>query len=299
MQQTEALETITVRSRLRQAAIAVRGIPIPAVIILFLLIICALFAGQIAPHDPIEQSLADAYTPPFWSEQGSGDHILGTDQYGRDILSRIIYGCRVSLTVSLAVVFLAGAIGTILALIAGYFGGIVDAIIMRLTDMMLSLPWFVLAIAVAAIVGPSLLNVILILVAVTWASYARVIRSEVLRIREADYVQLAKVAQANTARILIKHIFPNVANTLVVIATLRIGTAIIAEASLSFLGLGVPPPDPSWGQMLGAGRSFLATAWWIATFPGIAIMLTVLSANLLGDWLRVRLDPKQRQTQFR
>lgn len=289
------LRVVKFRLKINETALLLRSIPIAPLVCLLLVVVCALFAERLAPYNPIKMQLANAFVPPPWQHGGSWNHLLGTDQFGRDILSRIIFGCRVSLLVGVTAVGLAGLIGSSLALISGYFGGVLDSIIMRLTDMMLALPWFVLAIALAGVLGPSLQNVIIILASVYWAQYARVIRGEVLRLRDADFVQLAKVAGCGNFRILRKHIFPNVINTLTVLFTLHLGTAVVAEAGLTFLGMGVPPPHPAWGLMLSDGRSYLSNAWWICAFPGIAIMLVVLSANVMGDWLRIRLDPKLRQ----
>ncbi|MBW2061703.1 MAG: ABC transporter permease [Deltaproteobacteria bacterium] len=255
----------------------------------------AIFGTLILPHDPNKTSFMDALTPPFWIEGGSTKYILGADQLGRDLLSRIIAGAGVSLQVGIAVVFFAGLIGSLVAIVAGYMGGRTDTILMRLLDMVLSLPFLVLAVTLAAIVGASKYNLIFIISALAWAWYARVLRSEVLRLKEGDFIRLAIVAGCSKPRIMIRHIFPNIVNSLVVLATLNLGVVIIAEASLSFLGLGVPPPDPAWGSMISEGRNYIGQAWWLCVWPGIAILLTVLSFNLLGDWLRVRLDPKFRQ----
>jgi len=247
------------------------------------------------PHDPLLVRLMDSLTPPFWQEGGSATYLLGTDSLGRDILSRIIGGASISLQIGLIVVSISAGIGCLLALLSGFFGGWVDIIIMRVTDMMLSLPYLLIAIVLAAALGPSQGNVTLVLVIVGWAQYARVLRGEVLRIRESDFIRLAIVAGASKTRIMLRHIFPNIINTLVILATLQIGVVIITEASLSFIGVGVPPPAPSWGAIIAGGRNHIMNAWWLGTFAGVAIFLTVLSFNLLGDWLRVRLDPKFRQ----
>jgi peptide/nickel transport system permease protein len=197
--------------------------------------------------------------------------------------------------VGFAVVVFAGTLGAVIALLSGYLGGWVDAVLMRITDMFLSMPYLMIAIALAAVLGPSKHNIILIMAILGWAGYARVLRGEVLRIKGADFIKLAIVARAGKARIMLRHIFPNIVNTLVVLATLQLGIVIIMESSLSFLGLGVPPPEPAWGSMVADGRVLMFTSWWVSTWPGIAILLVVLSCNLLGDWLRLRLDPKFRQ----
>jgi peptide/nickel transport system permease protein len=245
----------------------------------------------VMPHDPIESNLMESFTPPF----EAATYPLGTDNMGRDVLSRIIGGARISLIVGMTVVFVAGALGTIFAMMAGFFGGWWDSIIMRVTDTFLSLPYLMVALVMTAVLGPSVRNIIVVLVVIGWAGYARVIRAEVLKMKQADFIRLAITAGASRWKILIRHIFPNVVNTLVVLATLQLGTTIIAEATLSFLGMGVPPPHPSWGLMLAQGRDYITYAWWLCVWPGLAIMFTVLACNLLGDWLRVRLDPKFRQ----
>ena len=263
-----------------------------AVIALF--IFAALLAGIVAPHDPIDQDITQALRPPILWEDGSAEHILGTDELGRDVLSRLIYGARISLMVGFVAVILSGIIGATLGLVSGYFGGLSDTMIMRLVDIQLSMPGILLALAIIGAIGPSLANVIIVIAITTWADYARVIRAQVLSIKENEFVDLAKVAGCSTFRILRKHIFPSTINSLIVIGTLMLGRVIILESALSFLGLGVQPPTPSWGSMLADGRQYLTYAWWLATFPGLAIMLVVLGTNLLGDWLRDWLDPKLR-----
>lgn len=273
----------------------IKGLPWVAAVILVTVIFMGIAGFNIAPHDPEVGSIEDRLIPPFWQEEGSSSHVLGTDQQGRDILSRLMGGARVSLIVGLTVVFIAGSIGTIVALLAGYLGGWTDRILSRITDGVLSMPFLLIAVTLAAVLGPGMRNLILVLVLVGWAGYARILRGEVLRVREADFVKLAQVAGCSTPRILIYHIFPNIMNSLVVLATLQLGSTIIAAAALSFLGLGIPPPTPDWGSMLADGRNYITTAWWLCAFPGVAIVLTVLSLNLLGEWLRIRLDPKFRQ----
>jgi len=227
---------------------------------------------------------------------GSTKFLLGTDHLGRDILSRIILGAGISLQIGFLSVVIAGFVGAVVASVSGYLGGITDAILMRVVDMVISLPFLILCVTLVAIVGAGKNNIIIILGIVSWAWYARVLRAEVLRLRESDFVRLAIVAGCSNTRIIVRHIFPNIVNSLVIMGTLSLGVYIIAEASLSFLGLGVPPPDPSWGSMVSEGRNYIGQAWWICTFPGVAILVVVLSFNVLGDWLRVRLDPKFRQT---
>jgi len=261
-------------------------------ILVFVLVIPAIFAPWVAPHDPFMGSLSNRLTPPVWQDGGTMEHILGTDKLGRDMLSRIIYGARVSLTVSLIAIFVGGIIGTVLGLISGYFGGKTDAVIMRLVDISLSLPTILLALVLVAAVGPSFGTVVTVLIVLLWARYARLTRGETLAIKELDFIARARVAGASHTRIMFKYIFPNVVNSLVVLATLQVGYVILLESALSFLGAGLPRAEPAWGVMVADGRELIVTAWWVSMFPGIAIMLTVLSLNLLGDWLRDHLDPK-------
>jgi peptide/nickel transport system permease protein len=273
-----------------------RRLPIVSLAVLtVVLVIPALFAEVIAPHDPIEGQLTARLKPPFWMEGGSTEHLLGTDKQGRDILSRIIYGARISLGVSLSAVVLGGTVGTVLGLMAGYFGSWVDHGIMYLVDVFLSLPLILMALVLVAVFGPSFSTSIAVVSLLLWSRYARQVRGETLSMKERDFVARAKVAGASSTRILFRHILPNVANTLIVLATLQVGTVILLESTLSFLGAGIPRPNPSWGVMVADGRDLLITAWWIAFFPGVAILLVVLSMNLLGDWLRDHLDPKLRQ----
>jgi len=267
---------------------------IPLAILLFFVVIPALFAPWVAPHEPFQGSLSDRLTPPAWQAGGTMEHILGTDKLGRDMLSRIIYGARISLTVSLIAIFVGGIIGTVLGLISGYFGGWTDAVIMRLVDISLALPTILLALVLVAVVGPSFGTVITVLVVLLWARYARLVRGETLAIKELDFIARARVAGASAPRIMLKYIYPNVVNSLIVLATLQVGYVILFESSLSFLGAGLPRAEPAWGVMVADGRELIVTAWWVSMFPGIAIMLTVLALNLLGDWLRDHLDPKLR-----
>ena len=226
---------------------------------------------------------------------GNSRYLLGTDDLGRDILSRMIYGARISLIIAAVTLGIGGAIGTGLGLIAGYFGGIIDELLMRIVDIFLALPLVLVALVLVVAVGQSFYLTTLVLVLFIWVRFARQIRGEVLQLKTMDYVSLAKVAGASTPRILFIHLFPGVVNTLIVVATLQVSIVILVESTLSFLGAGVPPPTPAWGSMVADGRDFLADAWWISTMPGVAILLTVLSLNLFGDWLRDRLDPKLRQ----
>ena len=267
---------------------------IPLAILTFLLVIPAALAPLVAPHDPLKGSLANRLKAPAWQEGGSLAYPLGTDKLGRDILSRIIYGARVSLLVSLVAILVGGALGTGLGLISGYFGRWIDSVIMRLVDISLSLPTILLALVLVAAVGPSFATVITVLVVLLWARYARLVRAETLGIKERDFIARARVAGASHVRIMVKYIFPNVVNSLVVLATLQVGYVILLESALSFLGAGLPRPTPAWGLMIADGRELIVTAWWVSMFPGLAIMLTVLALNLLGDWLRDHLDPKLR-----
>ncbi|NYG59858.1 peptide/nickel transport system permease protein [Nocardioides daedukensis] len=257
--------------------------------------VCGIFGSFIAPHDPTTNDLGNSLVPPFWAEGGSTTYLLGTDQLGRDILSRLLSGAQVSFLVAVAAVLIAGAIGLGVALLAGYVGGRLDAFLTRVADSAMAFPVLLLAVIVVALYGKSITIVIIVLVLAVWPQYARVLRSEVIRIRNEDYVVMSKVMGGSGRWAIVRHILPNVVPTLLVLATLQIGFAIIAEGSLSFLGIGVPAPAASWGNMLADGRNFMQTAWWVPVFPGIALSITVLSANLLGDWLRQTLDPATRR----
>jgi peptide/nickel transport system permease protein len=267
---------------------------VPLAILTLLLVIPAVFAPQVAPHDPLKGALSKRLKPPMWMQGGSIEYPLGTDKLGRDILSRIIHGARISLVISLMAIFVGGSIGTTLGLLSGYFGGKLDALIMRLVDISLSLPTILLALVLVAAVGPSFGTVIIVIAVLLWARYARLVRGETLSIKERDFIARARVAGASHVRIMARYIFPNVVNSLVVLATLQVGATILLESTLSFLGVGIPRPTPAWGVMIADGRELIVTAWWVSMFPGLAIMLTVLSLNLLGDWLRDHLDPKLR-----
>jgi len=261
-------------------------------ILFFLLILPGIFAGFIAPHDPIKGSLSARLKPPMWEKGGTSTYPLGTDKVGRDVLSRIIHGARVSLRVSLEAIIVSGVIGTTLGLLSGYFGGRIDAFIMRLVDISLGLPIILVALVFVAALGPSFGTVIAVITVLLWARYARQVRGETLSIKERDFVARARVAGASHFRIMFRYLLPNVVNSLIVLATLQVGFVILLESSLSFLGAGIPRPIPAWGLMVADGRELIVTAWWISMFPGLAIMLTVLALNLVGDWLRDRLDPK-------
>jgi len=267
---------------------------IAGAVIIAVATIFAVFAPWIAPHDPSLQNLAAAFKPPSWLAGGSHDYLLGTDDLGRDIFSRIVWGARVAGIVGLSAVAIGGIIGVGLGILAGYFGGLLDDVIGRIADIQFAFPSVLLAIAVVGVVGPSLLTVIFTIGITGWVQYVRVVRAETLSLRERDFVQAAVATGASLPRILFFHVLPNVGSSVTVLATFGIARAIILESALSFLALGVPPDVPSWGTMLADGRQFLDTAWWLGLFPGVAIFLTVLGVNLFGDGLRDALDPQSR-----
>jgi peptide/nickel transport system permease protein len=267
---------------------------IPAVIWLTV-VLFAVASPQVAPHDPFRLALADRLIPPAWESGGSLDHVLGTDHLGRDIFSRIIYASRVTVIVVSLTVVAAALIGTFLGLVAGYFGGVFDALLMRLVDFQIALPSLLFAVMLATVLKPGMRNVIFIIIFFFWAAFARLVRAEVLSLRERPFVELSRVAGAGWVHIFIRHLFPNVLSTVMVIATLEVSSVIVFESSLSFLGLGVTPPTVSWGQMLAEGREYMTVAWWTVTIPGLAIFIVALSGNLFGDWLRDTLDPHLRR----
>jgi peptide/nickel transport system permease protein len=266
------------RPRFLRSRAAVFGLAVVSAVV-----VVAVFAPLLAPHDFRDQQLPKALLPPFWQARADPAYPLGTDHLGRDLLSRIIFGARTSLLVGGGGVLIAGTIGISLGLLAGYFGRAVDDVIMRLVDVQLSFPPIFLVIAIMAVIGQSLLNVVLVLGLVTWVQYARVVRGSTLSVKEKDFVEGARAAGAGHTRILVRHILPNILPPVVVIATVNVSTLILAEAALSFLGLGVQPPTPAWGTMLAEGREVFRIAWWTAVFPGLAIVITVLGVNLLGD----------------
>ena len=268
---------------------------IPVAVLLIVLVIPALFAEIIAPHDPIDGNLRARLLPPAWTDGGDWSYPLGSDRQGRDILSRMIFGARTAALVSLAALAVGGTIGSLLGLVAGYFGSWWDHVIMRLVDINLSLPLILLALVLVVLFEPGTATTVAVVALLLWSRYARQVRAEVLTLKEMDFVARARVAGASNLRIVFRHILPNVFNTIIVLATLQVGNVILLEASLSFLGAGIPPPDPAWGVMVAEGRDFIVTSWWLSVIPGLAIMFTVLSMNLLGDWLRDYLDPKLRQ----
>jgi peptide/nickel transport system permease protein len=263
--------------------------------IITVIVITAVLAEFLTPYSPTEISLANRLRPPFWEKGGNLSHPLGTDPMGRDLLTRMIYGARVSLVVALLALLVGGGMGAALGLIAGYYGGRLDALVMRVADTTMAFPIILFAILFVVVLGGSMVTTVFAVALVLWARYARVIRGEVLSLRERDFVAQARVAGCSSSRIMLIHLFPNILNTLVVLLSLQVGWVIIVEASLSFLGAGIPPPTPTWGSMIAEGRDYIATAWWVSFFPGLAILATVLSFNLFGDWLRDALDPKLRQ----
>lgn len=262
------------------------------VLIVLTVLACAILAPLLAPHDPTEHNLLARFQEPVWATEGSWTYPLGTDQLGRDILSRIIYGARVSVVVGICSVLIAGTLGMTVGLITGYFGGTVDTLLMRFADAFVSIPFIILVIAVAGMVGGGLLTIIVILGLTGWVAYSRVVRSEVLSIKEKHYVEAARALGQRNPKIIFRHVMPNALGSVIIMATLEVARVILAEATLSFLGLGVQPPTVTWGLMLAAGRDHIGGAWWMATFPGLAITITVLGVVLLGDWLRDIFDPR-------
>ncbi|KFN05608.1 oligopeptide ABC transporter permease [Paenibacillus macerans] len=260
------------------------------------LIVCltALLAPLLAGHDPAAVDPLNRLKPPMWLEGGTKEHWLGTDNLGRDMWSRIVYGSRVSLIVGIGAVLVSGAIGAVLGLVSGFYGKWIDAVIMRVADGFMAIPTILFMLVVMAVVGPGLTTLIFVIGVTNWVSYTRVVRGEVLSIKERDFVKAAKAVGAKNGRIILKHILPNILSSFIVISGMNVATTIIMEASLSFLGLGIKPPDVSWGGMLSDGRQYVATSWWVATFPGLAITVTVLGVIFLGDWLRDVLDPRMK-----
>ncbi len=274
---------------------AFRRWPVIPVAIIVMLIIVAIFAPWVAPTDPLKSRLDDRNAPPVWDAEGTSAHLLGADHIGRDVLSRIIHGTRISLIVAATVLLTGGLAGTGLGLLAGYAGGVVDEIVMRLVDFTFAVPFILVALVASVIWGSSLMLVIILLGLFTWPPFARQVRAEALQLKTMDYVALARVSGASGWRIAIRHILPGLFNTVLVLSSLQVGSLILTESVLSFLGVGIPRPAPSWGSMVSEGRDYISTAWWITFFPGLAILLIVFSMNFLGDWLRDRLDPRLRQ----
>ena len=270
-------------------------LPWTSLVIILAMVFVAIFATVLTPHSPIDQTLSDKLLPPFWEEGGSTKYILGTDIFGRDVLTRMFYGARVSLIVTALALLVGGGIGLLIGVVSGYIGGRVDSVLMRFVDAASAFPAILFALLLAVTMGQGLRTLIIAISVLLWAGFARVVRGEVLALKQRDFIALAKVHGCSPVRIMATHILPNVLNTFMVLVTLHVGVVIVAEASLSFLGAGIPPPTPSWGLMVAEGRGKIASAWWLSLIPGIAITLVVLAFNLFGDWLRDRLDPKLRQ----
>jgi peptide/nickel transport system permease protein len=273
--------------RLARRRTALFGLGVVVVVLL-----AALFAPWLTPFDPLEQDINQRLREPGWQTAAGRIHLLGTDHLGRDILARVIFGSRIALVVGVSAVLISGVLGMAIGLVSGYFGGKVDDFFMRLADIQLAFPFILLAIAVIGVLGPNLRNIIIVIGVSSWVVYARVVRGEVLSIREREFVQAAIALGSRDGRVLVRHVLPNAFTPWLVVATLDMARVIVIESALSFLGLGVQPPTPTWGGMLADGRVYLSTAWWLATFPGLAILVTVLGINLLGDGLRDTLDPR-------
>jgi peptide/nickel transport system permease protein len=271
-----------------------RRLPLGCIAIISAFLLLAVFAPLLAPHDPLTVDISQRLHPPALVG-GDWSHVLGTDANGRDILSRIIYGARLDIPIAVISLGFGTVLGTAVGLVSGYARGWLDVVLMRITDLTLAFPIILLALLLAVSKGPSTTNVIVSIALILWARFARVVRGDVLAIRERDHIALARVAGASSSRIIFRHILPNVMSTIIILAALQMGWVILVEAALSFLGAGVPPPEPAWGSMIAEGQDYIATAWWVATMPGLAIMLAVLALNLFGDWLRDTLDPTLRQ----
>ena len=261
-------------------------------IVLAAVLAAAMLAPVLAPADPLRNDLLERLTPPMWSAGGSAVHPLGTDTLGRDVLSRLLYGARVSLLIGLATVLVSGVVGVALGVLGGFYGGWLDDVFMRAGDVQLAFPVLLLGVALLSVLGPGLGNLILVLALSSWITYARIVRGETLSLKHREFVEAARALGALDGRLIWRHVLPNVWAPIAVVATFSVARTIIAEASLSFLGLGVPAPAPSWGAMLDEGRNYITTGWWLALFPGTAILLVVLVINLVGDWLRDALDPR-------
>ena len=268
------------------------GPPKLASLMCLLLLLAALFGTSLTPYSETTIDFESVMVPPFWEADGAWRHPFGTDQLGRDILARLVAGAQVSMMVALAAVAVGGTLGTLIGLVAGYFGGVIGAVLSRLTEAFLALPFILMALALVAAFGPGLSNIIIVMVLTNWARYARLARSEVLGIKERDFVMLARIAGVSRIRIAVRHVLPNAINSVAILAILDVGRAMMLESALSFLGLGVQPPSVSWGVMLADAKSFMGFAWWLALFPGIAIFLSVLSFSALGDWLHEKFDPR-------
>jgi peptide/nickel transport system permease protein len=273
----------------------IRRWPVIPLFVLSILAIAGIFGPLFAPHDPVIASIGDRHVPPAWTGEGNMNHILGTDHVGRDILSRLIYGARISLMVAAIAVSSGFVIGITIGMVSGYLGGLADEIIIRIVDIWYALPFLMIALVVVFIFGQNLKVLLVLLALLSWSGFVRIIRAQTLQLKTMDYVALARVAGASPFRIILRHIFPGVVNSAIVIATLNVGGLILAEATLSFLGAGIPPPTSAWGVMVAEGRDYSASAWWQVVFPGAAIFMTLMSLNFLGDWVRDRLDPRLRQ----
>jgi len=289
--------------RLRQTRLLGRKlradkVALSAAIFLLVLVFVSVFASYVAPHDPTEQNLMLRLRPPAWSAKGLPEHLLGTDPLGRDVLSRLIYGSRVSLIVGVMVIAISGAFGTVVGLVSGYFGGQVDNILMRIVDLQTAFPGLLVALAIITMIGPSVRNIIIVLSINGWMVFARMIRGTTLALRSSLFIDGARCIGAGHSRIIFRHMLPNLASPLITLGTLELARIILAEAVLSFVGMGIQPPASSWGLMINEGHAYITMAWWLVTFPGIAIALTVLAVNLLATWLRAVTDPMQRQKQF-
>lgn len=297
MAQAQTLEAplVTSTGRWRRVMQSLRRAPVVPLTIITLFVGASLMAEVLTSHSPTKVSLVKRLRPPAWVEGGSWTYPLGTDPLGRDILTRLIYGARVSLVVAALTLGLGGGLGLVLGLLAGYHGGRLDGLLMRAADITMAFPIILFAILLVSILGGGLFNVVISIGLVLWARYARVMRGEVLSLMQRDFIARARVNGCARLRLITVHLFPNVLNTLMVLLSLQVGWLVIVESSLSFLGAGIPPPTPSWGSMIAEGRDYLTQAWWVSLFPGLAIMLTVLAFNLFGDWLRDTLDPRQRQ----
>lgn len=282
-------------ARPRGRRIRVPFTPIVPVAILATMILAAILAPLITPYDPIKHNLLHSLTPPAWVDGGSLDHLLGTDIFGRDVFARLLYGARASFSVAAIALLIAVTVGTSVGVISGYVGGATDSILMRAVDVVLSLPTILVALVLAIAVGPSFQNLVIVLGFLIWPQIARLVRGETLLVKKSEFVRYGQAIGVPGRLIIIRHILPNILATLTVAITLEIAHVILLEASLSFLGAGLPPPAPSWGAMISDGRALIATGWWIALFAGLAILISVYSFNSLGDWLRDRLDPKLKQ----
>ena len=283
--------------RVRESLRWFRGNVVSAAsVVIILFVVCtALLAPLVSGQEPTTQNLSMRLQPPGLLPGGDPAHPLGTDHLGRDVWSRLVYGSRISLLVALASVVGGGVLGISLGLVSGYFGRFTDTVIMALVDAMLAMPFVLLAVAVVTVIGGGMLNTVMVLIMTGWVVYARVVRSVVLSVREREFVLAARAVGADSLRIISAHIFPNTVNEIVVIVALQVAEMIIAEAALSFMGLGIQPPMPSWGNMIADGRGYITSAWWVVTLPGVAITITVLAINFFGDWLRRKLDPRSRR----